>query len=323
MAGMELEEVSSRQGGVVTRAQALGAGLTDEAVKARLRSGRWRRLSTGVYATFTGDPPRAARRWAAVLAAGDGAVLSHRSAAEEVGLADRAFGAVHVTIPACRRLRRPPPGVVVHRSAHLAERRHPTRRPPQTRVEDTVLDLAIGARTQDEAMGWIAAACSSRLTTPDRVARALRSRGRVTGRRSLTALLDDAAAGCRSVLEWRYLRDVERPHGLPVAVRQSARPRPGGTFYDDVHYVDHGVRVELDGRAAHPTQARWRDFRRDNAAVVAGDVVLRYGSADVGERPCEVAAQVAGVLRGRGWAGAEHTCSSCTPKGYRVGAWIR
>lgn len=317
-----MDEVSLAQGGVVTRAQALGAGLTRDAVKARLRSGRWRRLFPGVYITFTGDPTPATRRWAAVLGAGDGAVLSHRSAAEEVGLADPGSDAIHVTIPARRRLT-PPPGVVVHRCAHLAERRHPTRRPPQTRVEDTVLDLAIESPTQDEAMAWIAAACSGRLTTPDRVARALRSRERVAGRRSLAALLDDAAAGCRSVLEWRYLRDVERAHGLPVAVRQSARPRRGGTFYDDVNYADHGVRVELDGRAAHPAQARWRDFRRDNAAVAAGDAVLRYGAADVWERPCEVAAQVAGVLRGRGWAGGEHACVSCTPKGYRVGAWIR
>lgn len=321
--GMDsLDAVSAAQAGVVTRAQALRSGLTHDAVRARLRSGRWRRLSAGVHVTFTGDVARPTRRWAAVLGAGDGAVLSHQSAAEEVKLTDQVTGAIHVTIPAHRRLT-PPPGVVVHRSAHLAERRHPTRLPPQTRVEHTVLDLATGSDNQDEAMAWIAAACSGRLTTPDRIARALCRRERVARRNEITALLDDAAAGCRSVLEWRYLRDVERAHGLPTAVRQFARLRRGGTLYDDVCYPGAGVRVELDGRAAHPTQARWRDFRRDNAAVAAGDVVLRYGSADVWERPCEVAAQVAAVLGRRGWSGGGHTCCSCTPKGYRVGPWIR
>jgi very-short-patch-repair endonuclease len=313
-----VDEVSLAQGGLVTRAQALSAGMTRDAVKARLRSGRWRRLSPGVYATFTGNPAPSTRRWAAVLGAGEGAVLSHRSAAAEVGLADPGSDVIHITIPARRRLT-PPPGVVVHRCARLAERRHPTRMPPQTRVEDTVLDLAIESSTQDEAMGWIAAACSSRLTTPDRVARALRLRKRVARRSELTALVDTAAAGCQSVLEWRYLRDVERAHGLPVAVRQCARPRRGGTFYDDVFYAGHRVRVELDGRAAHPSRARWRDFRRDNAAVAAGDAVLRYGSVDVWERPCEVAAQVGGVLRDRGCAGVERPCGVACRVSYPQG----
>ncbi|MGX6606919.1 type IV toxin-antitoxin system AbiEi family antitoxin domain-containing protein [Micromonosporaceae bacterium Da 78-11] len=302
-----LEEISLRQGGIVTRAQALHSGLTRDAVRFRLRSGRWQRLSSGTYATFTGEVPRSAWRWAAVLGAGDGAVLSHRSAAEELKLADQGRGAIHVTIPLTRRIAAPP-GVVVHRSAHLAERRHPSRLPPQTRVEETVLDLAIASRSDDEAMAWIASACSGRLTTPDRVARALRRRQRVARRRELAALVGDAAIGCWSVLEWHYLRDVERAHGLPTAIRQDERSRSGGSYFDDVFYAGLGLRLELDGRAAHPAEARWRDFRRDNAAVEAGDAVLRYGAADIRDRPCEIAAQVAEVLRHNGWPDLEHPC---------------
>ncbi len=70
--------------------------------------------------------------------------------------------------------------------------------------------------------------------------------------------------------------------------------------------------VELDGVVAHPPGERWRDFRRDNAGVVDGIVTLRYGWADVTGRPCEVAGQVAAVLRGRGWAGSVRPCGpSC------------
>ena len=55
------------QSGVVSRQQALDAGFTEKAIEWRLRSGAWQRLHRRVYATFTGDPSRDARLWAAVL----------------------------------------------------------------------------------------------------------------------------------------------------------------------------------------------------------------------------------------------------------------
>ena len=44
-------------------------------------------------------------------------------------------------------------------------------------------------------------------------------------------------------------------------------------------------------------------MRRDNAAVIEGDRVLRYGLGDVESYPCHLAAQVASVLRLGGWRG--------------------
>jgi hypothetical protein len=76
------------QQGVITRRQALAAGLTEKAIVVRLQGERWQRLQAGVYATFSGEPPRTAVLWAAVLRAGPGAVLSHQTAAELYGLAD-------------------------------------------------------------------------------------------------------------------------------------------------------------------------------------------------------------------------------------------
>ena len=116
------------------------------------------------------------------------------------------------------------------------------------------------------------------------------------------------ADGCHSLLELRYLRDVERRHGLPRGSRQRARARRGGRWYDDVRYDDHATLVELDGRAAHPEESRPLDRRRDNAATVDGLGVLRYGIADVTERPCETAAQIASALRGNGWTGNPTRC---------------
>lgn len=61
-------------------------------------------------------------------------------------------------------------------------------------------------------------------------------------------------------------------------------------------------------RAAHPAESRWRDMRRDNAGLAEGVVTLRYGYADVTERPCQVAAEVSQVLRSRGWAADPRRC---------------
>src|SRR6266545_2429321 len=186
-----------------------------------------------------------------------------------------------------------------------------SRLPPQTRVEDTVLDLTQSATDLDTALSWCARACGRRLTTPARLPVALDARRRVRWRAELSAVLQDVGDGCHSLLEIRYLRDVERRHGLPRARRQAATERPdGGRGYADVSYDELGVLVELDGRVAHPEHARWRDMERDNAAAITGAAVLRYGWADVAQRPCAVAAEVAAMLQTAGWSGTLRRCGS-------------
>jgi hypothetical protein len=307
-----LEDMIDRQSGVVTRAQALSAGLTPDAVRARVGSGRWQVLHRAVYFTFSGPVPTASRRWAAVLRAGRGAVLSHETAAELHGLAGAFTPALHVSVPAARRVS-PIPGVVVHRSSELDTARHPSRLPPQTRIEETVIDLTQTCASLDDAIGWVTRACGRRLTRPERLLAVLDRRRRARWRAELVAILRDVADGAHSALEVRYLRDVERAHELPPASRQHVVTRAGGRSYDDVRYRAYGVVVELDGRMAHPAEARWRDMRRDNAAAVDGRTVLRYGWTDVACRPCEVAAQVAGVLRAAGWRGVLRRCRAGCP----------
>ena len=74
-----LRGLAGRQHGVISRAQALRAGLTPDMVKFRVSSGRWQQIHRGVYATFTGMPRRNSQLWAAVLSVGPGAVLSHET----------------------------------------------------------------------------------------------------------------------------------------------------------------------------------------------------------------------------------------------------
>jgi hypothetical protein len=265
-------------------------------------------LHPGIYCAFTGPPPRMATLWAALLAAGPGAVLSHESAAELAGLLDGPAPAVHVTVPFGRKVVAMP-GVVVHRSRRVDSARHPSRELPQTRIEETVIDLTQAAAGIEDAYGWMARAVNAGLTTPHRLLSALQRRTRVRWRRLLREGLGDVRAGCRSVLELAYLREVEQAHGLPRGRRQVRVTRGGRRNYLDVRYDEQRISVELDGEAAHPYHRRFSDRRRDNAATLAGDVVLRYGTADVRGRPCDVAAQVARVLYGRGWSGEPHGCA--------------
>ena len=309
----ELRDVARRQCGVVTSVQAAEAGLSQDAVLWRLRRRAWQRLHRGVYATFSGELSRAAVLWAAVQYAGAGAMLSHQSAAEVTGLADKPAELVHVTVPADRRVRRQP-GLVIHVSNRARYALHPVRLPPQTRVEETVLDLAGTALTIDDAIGWVTRALGRRLTTQARLAEALAHRPRMRWRRELTELLCPGLAGLLSVLERRYHHRVERPHALPAATRQVRVRRGDRTEYRDLLYDRYATCVELDGQLAHPAETRWADIRRDNALAADGGVTLRYGWADVTARACGTAAEVDRTLRRRGFAGAR-PCSPACPVG--------
>src|SRR5262245_50049475 len=110
-----LAELAQLQRGIITAAQAQAAGISPTVVKARIRQRHWQRIYPGVYASFSGELPREASLWAAVLDAGPGAMLSYGTAAELDGLSDGQQDSIHMTIPGLRKVRQRA-GVVVHRS---------------------------------------------------------------------------------------------------------------------------------------------------------------------------------------------------------------
>jgi hypothetical protein len=302
-------ELLARQEGVIERQQALRLGIRPDVIDGLLRTERWQRLDQGVYATFTGKPSRDAWLWAIVLRAGPGAMLSHRTAAGLSGLIEYPGGPVHLIVPRARCPRRIP-GVIIHRSDRPPAARHPVLLPPRTRIEETVLDLAATAKTADDAIAWVFRATGRGLTNVERIRRAMAMRGRMYWRAELAACLDDAVDGVRSNLEHRYVWAVERPHGLPRAIRQARVVRGRRICYLDNFYPDYLTGIELDGRAAHPAGERWRDYRRDNAGATDGIITLRYGWSDVTGQPCQVAAQITAVLVQRGWPGPPRRCGS-------------
>jgi len=293
--------------------------MPESAIRVRLDNGRWQQLYPGTYATYSGEPPRLAFIWAAVLSAGPGAVLCHQTAAELYQFGRRPHPALHVAIPEERHVRRTyrtrpdAPPVIIHRSDRIARSRHPVLLPPRTRIEETVVDLTQFAPTFDEAYHWLSQACGSRLCTVSMIRAALEVRKKVRYRAQLAAALGDVADGALSPLEYRYVHGVERPHGLPAARRQAPVTLGGQRRYLDNLYHDYLLAVELDGIAAHPVGERWRDMRRDNSLAGLGVLTLRYSWSDVTGQRCAVAGQIAAILAQRGWAGRIRRCSPGCP----------
>lgn len=307
-------ELARWQAGAISRQQLLGFGLTPQMITTRLERGRWQPLYRGVYAVFTGPPPRRAWLWAAVLRAGPGAVLSHLTAAELHGLLDTPAEIIFVTVPSTRRVAAVP-GIVVCLSGRVGAARQPGREPPRTSVEETALDLAQLSLTFDDACGWLTRACGRRLTTEARLREALQARKKMRWRTQLGDILAAAGHGVHSVLEYRYLRDVERAHGLPRSRRQVRVVIDGRAAYRDAYYEEFRLAIELDGKLAHPDEDRWRDRHRDNQAGAQGILTVRYGWRDIYGQPCQTALLQARILRRRGWRGTPRACSAGCPVG--------
>jgi hypothetical protein len=301
-------ELADLQSGVVSRQQAISAGMDEGSIDGLLRTGKWQSLQRGSYAVFTGEPSHQAQLWAILHRAGADAAFSHQTAAELFHLIDRSSSLIHVTIPVDRRVDGVPAGVVVHRSRRAVEARHPVLLPPRTRIDETVLDLVQQAATFDVAFNWACSACQRGLTTAARIDAAMSQRSRMRWRADMAVALADIREGVHSLLEFRYVRGVERAHGLPKAVRQVKIVRGVRTGYLDNLYNDYCLCVELDGRAAHPDDRRWEDVHRDNATAAEGRATLRYNWADVSARPCAVAWQVGCTLRRGGWPGPIRPC---------------
>ena len=77
-----MARIAARQHGVLSVPQLKGCGFSSSAIGDRVKAGRLHRIHRGVYAVGHAGIGDEGRWMAAVLACGEGAVLSHRSAAE-------------------------------------------------------------------------------------------------------------------------------------------------------------------------------------------------------------------------------------------------
>lgn len=299
-----LEARVAGQFGLVTRTQALAAGLSDKAIRWRVTSRRWLPVHPGVYQTQPGRDDWTVRAMAALLHVGSPAGLRGRSAAHAWGLLPEPTGPMEVLIPSNRR-GGARDGIVVVRSNAGIGHLHETAWPHRTTVPHTVLDLAKGDSV-DRAIGWMATACQKRLTTPAELREALAQRPNQTHARLLREVLEDLSDGLESIAEVRYVRDVEVAHGLPTGRRQASLSdrRRADNAYDEVRVI-----VEVDGRLGHDGwRARQAEGRRDLSAAGDGWLTVRTHWADVTAGACRLAAELGAVFTTRGWSGRARAC---------------
>lgn len=302
-----VQRLTRRQGGAVGRAQLLALGASDKWV--RVRAGRhWQRVHPGVYVAHTGPLTWRNRAWAALVYAGEGAVLGFEAAAHEQGWAPRPPRTVDVWVPSTRRVQ-DQPGVRAHRRQDLLEHRVLTD-PPTSRREITVLDLVTRCRDADGLVDVVTRAVRAG-ASPRSVLDVLATRPAQRWRPLLVDVLAEAEEGVESPLEWHYHRDVERAHGLPRSALQTRRKVGGWWIRVDRRCEGHRMRVELDGELAHPGGRTDDDTWRDNEAVIGTDeITLRYRWSHVVGSPCETAAQVARAALARGWTGQPRPCAA-------------
>jgi len=287
-----LAKLAERQYGVVTRGQLLVAGLSPTTLRRHVAQGRLHRIHRGVYA-FGHRALRQEGWWmAAVLACGEGAVLSHRSAAVAWGLLKPADGRIEVTSPragggALRSVRA--------RHGDLAPADVTARhRIPITAVARVLLDLAeTGPRRQlDRAIDEAIRLRRFRWRDLDEL------RARAHGRHGLRPLsaalagLEPARAHTRSELEIEGLALI---HDFDLPPAEVNRHLLG--YEVDLLWRDRRVVVELDSHGFHSTPSEFeRDRRRDADLQAAGYRVLRFTWRQVTEQPSWVAQRIQAVL---------------------------
>ena len=264
---------ASRQHGVISRAQLFALGFGTDFVHMRLRHGRLHQLHPGVYAVGHRRLTQRALWLAAVLACGETAVLSHRSAAALWHLAYLELGRVDVLIPG--RGSRFRPGIAIRRTRDL---------PPSditeidgipvTTLNRTLLDLA-AITTESNLRNAVAEADRQQLLDPRSLTALCASHPgrRGTGDlRRITAEQRGPISATRSPHERLFLRlCMER--GLPTP----AVNVPLAGYEADFFWRPASLVVEIDSYGYHRSWAEQESDRAKDAGLqVAGFNVLRY-----------------------------------------------
>lgn len=236
---------------------------------------------------------------AAVLAAGPGAVLSHRKAAALHGLLSCHRANVEVTVPG--RLGRTHPGIDVHRSKTLTgDDCTVVNNIPCTTVARTLLDLAdvSDRRRLERAFDQAEVLEVFDLhAIQDQLAR----NSTRSAACKATAVLEEHYIGstpAESELEEGFLA-LCRTFGLPQPEVQQwlSLPDGGPPIRADFLWREQRVVVETDGEKYHGTAQRSRkDARNDQRLTVHGFRPIRTGWRQIFYRPAELDATLRGLL---------------------------
>ena len=282
-----LEDYLRDHDGVITLAQAKNAGLSQDAVNRRVRSGHWRRCSPGVYFAEDHQFTDTARIRAAVWSLGPHATASGLAAAWWHGVTQFVPESVEVTVPRDSHHPRRPGTRLRRRDlypADIVERRGLQ----VTSLALTVVEAATrrggGAKLMDSAL--------QRHTELRDLWRAhVRNKGR-HGSPAARRLLRAADDGARSEAERLLITILKQAHitGWKANYRL-------GHYVVDVVFLAQRLVIETDGWAFHHGQ---EDFQKDrvkqNEIALMGFQVLRFTWLDLTEYPQRVLAEIEAAL---------------------------
>jgi hypothetical protein len=271
------------QHGVVARRQLMAVGYTRREIEQRLHNGRLHHVSHGVYAVGRRELTPKGRWMAAVLACGDDAVLSHRSAAELWGFGHEEPGRIDVSIRRKSKTRRN--GIKVRARPSL-DARSVVRRfgIPVTRPVQTLIDLATELKLLRLERA-VNEADKLDLIDPESLRRALDAHVGMPGVRTLRTLLDRHTFRLSDSDLEIYFRPLAIAADFPLPL---TKHRVLG-YEVDFWFPDHGLVVETDGLRYHRTPSQQaRMAKRDQKHTAAGLRVLRFTHWQIAHAPNEV-----------------------------------
>ena len=269
----------------MSRAQLLAAAVHGSTIGRALRAAKLHPIHRGIYATVAPELlTEEGCLVAALLAAGEGALLSHGTAAWRWRIVPAPPSLITLAVPRHREV----DGLKLHAGSNLrpGDTTH-NGRFPTTTVARTLLDLAV--RYDPRALlRALAEAEFQHDLRPADVERTLR-RGH-PGSANLRAALKDHAPGygeMKSRLERRF-RDLLVQHGIELPERNQSV----GPWTVDCLWPDQRVAVELDGRQHERPHQADSDDDRDLWLRRHGYTTRRYGKRQVEQQPDEVIADL-------------------------------
>lgn len=291
-----LAELLRKQHQVIARRQIITCGMTEGALRARIRSGGpWQRLLPGVYLAVTGTPTADQRDMAGLLYAGPGSIITAAAALRRLGLKGPRIDVVDILVPAARR-RQNAGFVRVLRTTRMPEQACIS---GQIRFAMAVRAVADAARTLKdlgEVRAVVADSVQRRWCRVTELAEELR-RGPVTGSAHFRRVLAEVADGIRSTAEGD-LRDLVRRAGLPMPMF-NARLYAGKALIAvaDAWWPDAAVAVEVDSREWHLSPGDWeRTLRRHARLTAHGILVLHFTPKQIRTEQAAVVAAIRAAL---------------------------
>jgi len=291
-----LNERLRQQHGVVSRRQAFACGLTESAVRHRIRAdGPWQIALPGVYAAGRGGLSDKQRAVAAFLYAGRAIAITGLTAITWHGLPTRRAELIDVLVPPQHR--RNDAGFV---------RLWPTSVKPGVSFGDGVvsyvaLDRAIADAVRQfsqmsEVRDLVASAVQRGMVEVWQLVREL-DLGPTQGSARLRLALGEVSEGVRSVAE-SDLRLIIRQFRLPAPL-YNPRLYVDGTFLasPDAWWPESGVAVEVESKAWHLSPADWeRTLARRALMAAQGIVVVPFPPSKLRSAKQQVAKEIRAAL---------------------------